>query len=112
MLGGCVATASVAMVLALNAGAAPTSNGLTAAADIDPGDVHRLQLAFSFRRDHVGAEASPPASAGGLLFVAAPSRTRCMRSTPRRRPSAVSVGITRPRLTVPPPGSCCDRASH
>ncbi len=113
MLGGCVATASVAMVLALNAGAAPTSNGLTAAADIDPGDVHRLQLAFSFRMDHVGAEASPPASAGGLLFVlgtfphtlyaidpaAAPERRVRWHYTPAADRSAAGL-------------SCCDRASH
>ena len=36
---------------------------------IDTGNVGKLRLAWSWRLDGVGAESSPPATAGGMLFV-------------------------------------------
>ncbi len=84
-----------------------------ASIDIDPANVHRLQLAFSFRLGSTGAEGSAPASAAGLLYVmssfphtlyaldaAAPPDSRVRwRHEPAADLSAAGL-------------SCCDRSAH
>ena len=81
--------------------------------DISVGNVHQLQLAFSFRINDAGAESSAPAGAEGLLFVLGSFPHRLWAIDPSASPERRVRWHYAPTADRSAEGlSCCDHAGH